>query len=124
MPNSKNIVFSDEVINNRHMLRPTEQQNLTRALLEFEATLPAHLASCHFVVQWDAKNRESTFDEVAGKGVNDVAKRSLFVREVSGKEVFARTYQSGKRKGQTITRSKMGIDKVSRIGNSKVLSWA
>jgi len=123
MPKS-NIVFSDEVINNRHKLRPNEQQNLTRALLEFEATLPAHLANCRFVVQWDAKNRESTFQEVAGPGVNDTCKRSLFLRETSGKEVFVRTYQSGKRKGQTITRSKMGIDKISRIGNSKVLSWA
>lgn len=123
----KNIKVSSEIIENRDQLTEREKANLAAAILSLQATLPSFHADAHFIIQWDAKDRESSYLEVAGAKVNQMCKRSMYVRELSGGLVWNRHYSAdckNKNAGTTVPIYKLGISKVSKLGKLKCVTWS
>lgn len=123
----RNIKVSSEIIENRDQLTEREKANLAAAILNLQATLPSLHADAQFIIQWDAKDRESSYLEVAGVKVNQTCKRSMYVRELSGRPIWDRHYSAGcrhKNAGTTVSIYKLGISKVSKLGKLKCATWS
>lgn len=123
----KNIIISTEISENWKYLTEREKANLAAAILNLQTTLPSFYHNAKFVIQWDAKDRESAFEEVTGNGKDRYPKRALYVREVTGKKVWVRNYSSNCKNpnaGKSVPIYKLGISKVSKLGSTDCVEWA
>jgi len=122
-----NVNISTEISENWKYLTEREKANLAAAILNLQATMPSFCHDANFIIQWDAKDRESGFEEVSGNGRDQYPRRALYVREVTGRKVWIRNYSSvckNPNAGKSVPIYKLGISKVSKLGSTDCVEWA